>query len=66
MFTDLINTFGKDYISRHLQLLREAINEIEAASKIVEIDCEFFRRDTLYSASCKEDVVNGLKQSTNY
>lgn len=58
MFTNLINTFGKDYISKHLQLLREAINEIEAASKIVEIDCEFFRRDTLYSASCKEDVVS--------
>lgn len=58
MVIDLINTFEKDYISRHLQLLREAINEIETASKMVEIDCEFSRRDTLYSASCKEDVVS--------
>ena len=56
MFTDLINTFGADYIKRHLQLLKEAINEIEAASKNVTIDCEFNRRDTLYSASCTEDV----------
>lgn len=56
MFTDLIHTFGTDYITRHLQLLRESINEIETASQHVTIDCEFTRRDTLYSASCTEDV----------
>ncbi|WP_042463129.1 NAD(P)/FAD-dependent oxidoreductase [Neobacillus dielmonensis] len=56
MFTDLINTFGKEYIVRHLQLLKEAINEIEKAAKSAEIDCEFIRRDTLYSASSQEDV----------
>lgn len=56
MFTDLIHTFGTAYITRHLQLLRDAINEIEAASKQVDMDCEFIRRDTLYSASCAEDV----------
>ena len=56
MFTELINTFGADYITRHLQLLKEAVNEIEAASKNVAIDCEFNRRDTLYAASCPEDV----------
>ncbi|WP_046176350.1 NAD(P)/FAD-dependent oxidoreductase [Domibacillus indicus] len=61
MFTNLINTFGKGYIGRHLQLLKEAINEIEAASRTAEIDCEFTRRDTLYFASCKEDV-NRLKK----
>lgn len=33
MFTDLINTFGEEYISRHLTLIRQAINEIEEASK---------------------------------
>ena len=38
MFTDLINTFGADYIKRHLQLLKEAINEIEVASNNVTID----------------------------
>lgn len=56
MFTNLINTFGNEYISRHLELLQEAINEIEAASMTVDIDCEFCRRDSLYSASCSEDV----------
>lgn len=62
MFTDLINTFGEDYIERHLQLLKEAINEIEASSENVEIDCEFNRRDTLYSASCAEDVEKLKKE----
>jgi glycine/D-amino acid oxidase-like deaminating enzyme len=62
MFTDLINTFGTDYIERHLQLLKEAINEIETASKTVPIDCEFNRRDTLYSASCAEDVESLRKE----
>ncbi|WP_338471198.1 FAD-dependent oxidoreductase [Niallia sp. XMNu-256] len=62
MFTDLINTFGGDYIERHLQLLKEAINEIEAASKNVTIDCEFERRDTLYSASSTEDVEKLRKE----
>lgn len=56
MFTNLINTFGEEYITRHLQLLKEAINEIEAASKAADIDCEFSRRDTLYCASCQEDI----------
>lgn len=56
MFTDLINTFGANYITRHLQLLKEAIDEIETASKTVTLDCEFTRRDTFYSASCPEDV----------
>lgn len=62
MFTDLINTFGEDFIERHLQLLKEAINEIEASSENVEIDCEFNRRDTLYSASCAEDVEKLKKE----
>ncbi|MEH7120570.1 FAD-dependent oxidoreductase [Neobacillus vireti] len=62
MFTDLVNTFGIDYIERHLQLLKEAINEIEAAAKNVTIDCEFNRRDTLYSASCAEDVESLKKE----
>lgn len=56
MFTNLVNSFGKEYITRHLQLLQDAINEIEAASRAVDIDCEFSRRDSLYSASCSEDV----------
>ncbi|MEH7442959.1 FAD-dependent oxidoreductase [Bacillus sp. JJ1122] len=65
MFTNLINSFGKEYISRHLQLLQEAINEIEAASKTVAIPSEFFRRDSLYSASCSEDI-DKLKKEYDY
>lgn len=56
MFTSLVHTFGEEYIGRHLMLLKEAIDDIEAACRRVEIDCEFRRRDTLYSASCHEDV----------
>ncbi|WP_078552059.1 NAD(P)/FAD-dependent oxidoreductase [Bacillus alkalicellulosilyticus] len=56
LFTNLVNSFGKSYISRHLQLCKQAINEIEQASSIGDIDCEFTRRDSLYFASTKEDV----------
>ncbi|MFD2328929.1 NAD(P)/FAD-dependent oxidoreductase [Cohnella sp. GCM10020058] len=56
MFTALVNTFGENYVGRHLNLLKEAIDEIEAASRSVDIDCEFRRRDTLYAASCPEDI----------
>ncbi|PLT31106.1 NAD(P)/FAD-dependent oxidoreductase [Peribacillus deserti] len=62
MFTDLIKTFGEDYISRHLQLLKESINEIEKASKTVDIDTEFSRRDTLYFASSKHDIARLKKE----
>ena len=62
MFIDMINTFGTDYMKRHLHLLKEAINEMEAASMKVTIDCEFNRRDTLYSASCAEDVESLKKE----
>ncbi|WP_379151136.1 NAD(P)/FAD-dependent oxidoreductase [Paenibacillus sp. sgz5001063] len=56
MFTSLAHTFGEAYIGRHLKLLKEAIDEIELASQRADIDCEFCRRDTLYAASCSEDV----------
>lgn len=57
LFTNLVNTFGEEYISRHLELLQEAINDIETAYQTSDIDCEFRRRDSLYSASCAEDVA---------
>ncbi|WP_127492361.1 NAD(P)/FAD-dependent oxidoreductase [Paenibacillus glycanilyticus] len=56
MFTSLVNTFGEQYIAEHLTLLKQAIDDIEEASRRVQLDCEFRRRDTLYSASCPEDV----------
>lgn len=56
MFTQLTNSFGSKFVSRHLQLLKQAIDEIEYASKTSPIDPEFFRRDTLYFASTADDV----------
>lgn len=58
MFKDLVHTFGEMYIRRHMQLLKEAIDELEALSSTVELDFEFTRRDTLYAASCQEDVAS--------
>ncbi|MFA9560160.1 NAD(P)/FAD-dependent oxidoreductase [Evansella sp. AB-rgal1] len=62
LFTDLVHTFGEEYIEMHLQLCREAINEIEDAANIVDIDFEFTRRDTLYYASCPEDIQKLKKE----
>ncbi len=56
MFTKLTNAFGSEIISRHLKLLKQAIDDIETAAKHSPIDPEFFRRDTLYFASIKDDV----------
>lgn len=62
LFSDLVNSFGRPYISRHLQLCKEAINNIEKASSFGHIDCEFTRRDSLYFASFKEDVQKLQKE----
>ncbi|MBM7649867.1 glycine/D-amino acid oxidase-like deaminating enzyme [Bacillus ectoiniformans] len=56
LFINLVHTFGEEYISRHLQLCKQAIDEIEQASQSGGIDADFKRRDTLYFASCPEDV----------
>ncbi|WP_129598362.1 NAD(P)/FAD-dependent oxidoreductase [Anaerophilus nitritogenes] len=55
-FLQLINSFGGDYALRHFLLCKEAINEIEKISSSLEISPDFTRRDSLYYASCKEDV----------
>ncbi len=57
MFTNLIHSFGEGYTRRHLDLLHRAIDEIEAAASRTRLDFEFCRRDTLYCASCTEDVA---------
>ncbi|WP_332650454.1 NAD(P)/FAD-dependent oxidoreductase [Lysinibacillus sp. 54212] len=62
MFINLVNTFGKAYIEKHLALLKDSIDEIERASQTVPIDCEFTRRDTLYSASLPEDIERLKKE----
>ncbi|UCZ53846.1 FAD-binding oxidoreductase [Bacillus shivajii] len=65
LFSNLVNSFGRPYISRHLQLCKQAINDIEKASATGDIDCEFTRRDSLYFASYKEDVQK-LQQEYNF
>ncbi|MFC0561998.1 NAD(P)/FAD-dependent oxidoreductase [Halalkalibacter alkalisediminis] len=62
LFTDLVHMFGEKSISRHLELCREAINDIEEASQTVEGDFEFKRRDSLYFASYPEDVERLKKE----
>ncbi|CEG28815.1 NAD(P)/FAD-dependent oxidoreductase [Bacillus sp. B-jedd] len=56
MFSRLVNSFGIVYVTRHMQHLKGAIDEIEAAAGKVAIDFDFTRRDTLYFASSPEDV----------
>ncbi|WP_020617275.1 NAD(P)/FAD-dependent oxidoreductase [Paenibacillus daejeonensis] len=62
MFTDLIHTFGEEATARHLQLLRQAIDQLETTAGNVAMDFEFRRRDTLYFASCDEDVAKLHKE----
>lgn len=57
MFTELVNSFGIDYVTQHMQHLKGAIDEIEAAAGKVAINFDFIRRETLYFASSPEDVV---------
>ncbi|WP_182200169.1 NAD(P)/FAD-dependent oxidoreductase [Paraliobacillus salinarum] len=62
MFINLQNTFGEAYISKHLSLCRQAIDDIEKAAKQMNRDCSFTRRDTLYFASHHEDVEKLKKE----
>lgn len=56
MFFELVNTFGEERASRHQKLCLEAINEIEKVTKVLPVDTQFSRRDSLYTASSPEDV----------
>ncbi|MCL6603481.1 MAG: FAD-binding oxidoreductase [Paenibacillus sp.] len=56
MFVPLMNTFGEAKAAQHLKLCEEAINEIEAVCGTLPDSAEFSRRDSLYYASCEEDV----------
>ncbi|MCA0984761.1 FAD-binding oxidoreductase [Halobacillus yeomjeoni] len=62
MFTDLIHSFGDDYITRHLQLCQHAIDEIEKASQEIAFDADFTRRDTLYYVSEQKDLESLQKE----
>jgi glycine/D-amino acid oxidase-like deaminating enzyme len=56
MFYELINSFGEETSAKHLKLCSNAINEIQKASTLIDIDPEFSRRDSLYYASLQTDI----------
>ncbi|MCC5910864.1 MAG: FAD-binding oxidoreductase [Clostridiaceae bacterium] len=55
-FTQLANSFGEEKASRHLQLSKNGMMEIEEVSKTLPIHPDFVQRDSLYYASDPEDV----------
>lgn len=55
-FVSLSHSFGEEVAARHLKLCEQSINDIERVSLQLPIDPDFIRRDSLYYASCKEDV----------
>ncbi|MFD2703330.1 NAD(P)/FAD-dependent oxidoreductase [Paenibacillus shunpengii] len=55
-FVSLSNSFGEEIAARHLKLCEASINDIERVCAQLPFDSEFIRRDSLYYASCKEDV----------
>jgi len=62
MFYQLINSFGEDTAVKHLKLCSTAIDEIEKACALLDIDPDFTRRDSLYYASYPEDVPTLQKE----
>ncbi|KAB3525589.1 NAD(P)/FAD-dependent oxidoreductase [Alkaliphilus serpentinus] len=65
MFYQLINSFGEDIAVNHLKLSSKAIDEIEKISGLLDLDPNFFRRDSLYYASYQEDLVK-LKKDYSF
>lgn len=55
-FVSLKNTFGEEQAARHLRRCSDAIREIEALSLEMVDRAGFSRRNSLYYASCSEDV----------
>jgi glycine/D-amino acid oxidase-like deaminating enzyme len=62
MFYELINSFGEETAITHLKLCLTAINEIEEACRLLEKSPDFVRRDSLYYASCQEDISKLQKE----
>ncbi|MDF2713191.1 MAG: amino acid oxidase, partial [Paenibacillus sp.] len=57
-----INSLGPERGVRVYQLCRQAIDHLERISSMLELDCQFKRRDSLYFASCEEDVPGLQKE----
>ncbi|MEH7302321.1 NAD(P)/FAD-dependent oxidoreductase [Neobacillus drentensis] len=56
MLFELVNTFGEKTAIHHTKLCEEAINDMERTSQMMDIDPEFYRRDSLYYASDQAGV----------
>lgn len=62
MFFELINSFGEEKAARHMHLCRQAIDDMEKCCNSLNINAEFYRRDTLYYQSFKEDHEKIVKE----
>ncbi|MDR5658380.1 FAD-dependent oxidoreductase [Serpentinicella sp. ANB-PHB4] len=62
MFYELINSFGEEIAATHLKLCLAGINEIEEVCRYLDKSVDFVRRDSLYYASYKEDVIKIEKE----
>lgn len=51
-----IHSLGPERGVRFYGLCREALDRLERLSSALDADCQFRRRDSLYFASCEEDV----------
>ncbi|SEO15113.1 Glycine/D-amino acid oxidase [Amphibacillus marinus] len=55
-FSTLSHTFGYPTMATHLQLCRQAIDELADLSQQINFDSQFERRDSLYFATVPEDL----------
>jgi glycine/D-amino acid oxidase-like deaminating enzyme len=55
MFYELVDSFGEEKAARHMNLCKQAIDDIEKACNSISLNTEFNRRDTLYYQSYNED-----------
>ncbi|MBM7541001.1 NAD(P)/FAD-dependent oxidoreductase [Amphibacillus cookii] len=55
-FTTLAHTFGREMMKQHLNLCRNAINEIEETCSKLTIKPDFERKDSLYFTTKPEDL----------
>ncbi|NEW06147.1 FAD-binding oxidoreductase [Paenibacillus sp. SYP-B3998] len=54
--TACMHTYGVDKGIRLYQLCKDAINELEQITSMLEIDSKFVRRSSLYFSSCQEHL----------
>ncbi|MFD2615011.1 NAD(P)/FAD-dependent oxidoreductase [Paenibacillus gansuensis] len=62
--TGFIHTFGEEKAVRMYKLCEQAVIELDRITSTLDIDPQFARRDSLYYASCPEDLPK-LKEEYN-